>query len=138
MKCSSLSAIVCFYYLGANLTVMTGLYSTLQMLRAFYNSAQTKPYQFRKRQLQLLKRSLYKYEKEIEKALYADLKKNAEETYATETGLVLAEINVTLKKLKGWMHPLSTGTNLVNLPSSSKIYRDPLGVVLLISPWNYP
>jgi aldehyde dehydrogenase (NAD+) len=117
---------------------MTGLYATLEVLRTFYNSGETKPFEFRKRQLQLLKRSLYKYEKEIEKALYTDLKKNAEETYATETGLVLAEINVTLKKLKGWMHPRSTGTNLVNFPSSSKIYRDPLGVVLIIAPWNYP
>jgi NAD-dependent aldehyde dehydrogenases len=70
--------------------------------------------------------------------LYADLKKSAEETYATETGLILAEINVALKNLRNWMQPESAATNLVNFPSSSKIYRDPLGVVLIISPWNYP
>ena len=79
-----------------------------------------------------------KYDKEIEQALFADLKKNREETYATETGLVLAEINVTLKNLREWMEPKSAGTNLVNLPSTSKIYRDPLGIVLIIAPWNYP
>ncbi len=117
---------------------MTDLNSSLADLRSYYNSHSTKSYAFRKKQLQLLKQTLLAYEKEIEKALYADLKKNAEETYATETGLVLAEINVVLKNLCRWMKPESVETNLVNFPSSSKIYRDPLGVVLIISPWNYP
>ncbi len=117
---------------------MTGLNSSLGALRSYYNSHSTKPYIFRKEQLQLLKQTLLKYDKEIEQALFADLKKNREETYATETGLVLAEINVTLKNLREWMGPKSAGTNLVNLPSTSKIYRDPLGVVLIIAPWNYP
>ena len=117
---------------------MADLNSSLEALKNYYNSHATKPYAFRKKQLQLLKQILLANEKEIGKALYADLKKNAEETYATETGLVLAEINVALKNLKRWMQPASAGTNLVNLPSTSKIYRDPLGVVLIISPWNYP
>ena len=117
---------------------MDGLISLLEKLRVFYDSGETKTYSFRKNQLLSLKYALKKYENEIESALYADLKKNSEETYASETGLVLAEINVALKKLKGWMGPQSAGTNLVNFPSSSKIYRDPLGVVLIIAPWNYP
>lgn len=117
---------------------MTDLNSSLSNLRSYYNSHATKPYAFRKKQLQFLKKTLLANEKEIEQALYADLKKNPEETYATETGLVLAEINVALKNLHLWMEPQSVRTNLVNFPSSSKIYRDPLGVVLIISPWNYP
>src|SRR5947209_10470657 len=88
--------------------------------------------------MQLLKKTLIKYETEIAQALFIDLKKNAEETYATETGLVLAEINVAIKNLRKWMKPQSAGTNLVNFPSSSKIHHDPLGVVLIIAPWNYP
>ena len=117
---------------------MADLNYSLGKLKNYYNSHATKPYAFRKKQLQLLKQILLYNEKEIEQALYADLKKNAEETYATETGLVLAEINVALKNLRSWIQPISAGTNLVNLPSTSKIYRDPLGVVLIISPWNYP
>ncbi len=117
---------------------MADLNSSLEALKNYYNSHATKLYAFRKKQLQLLKQILLDNEKEIEKALNKDLKKNVEETYATETGLVLAEINVTLKNLRSWMRPASAGTNLVNLPSTSKIYRDPLGVVLIISPWNYP
>lgn len=117
---------------------MDGLISALANLRNHYNSHATKPYAFRKEQLNKLKRVILKYEKEIDKALYADLKKNVEETYATETGLVLAEINIALKNLRSWMRAETVTTNLVNLPSTSKIYTEPLGVVLIISPWNYP
>jgi aldehyde dehydrogenase (NAD+) len=117
---------------------MTGLISSLEDMRTFYSTGETRSYAFRKKQLELLKKCLFTYEKEIESALFSDLKKNAEETYASETGLVLAEINVALKKLKRWMKPVSARTNLVNFPSSSKIYHDPLGVVLIIAPWNYP
>jgi aldehyde dehydrogenase (NAD+) len=85
-----------------------------------------------------LKKALIRYEYEIAQALFADLKKNPEVVHATETGLLLAEVNVALKKLKNWMQPGRVATNLMNLPGSSKIYRDPLGVVLIIAPWNYP
>ncbi len=117
---------------------MTDLAASLANMRNYYNSGATKPYDFRYSQLKKLKHALIEYEAEIEKALFADLKKNSEEAYATETGLVLAEINATLKNLKRWMKPKHARTNLVNLPSTSKIYRDPLGVVLIIAPWNYP
>lgn len=110
----------------------------LNLMRSYYESGVTKSHTFRKRQLQLLKESILKYEKEIYDALHADLKKSVEETYATETGLVLADINVAIKKLHQWMKPHKAKTNLVNFPSSSKIFYDPKGVVLIISPWNYP
>lgn len=117
---------------------MADLTSSLTQLRSYYKNQATRSYSFRKKQLQLLKQALLTNEKKIEQALYADLKKSAEETYATETGLILAEINFTLKNLRRWMQPRSAATNLVNFPSTSKIYRDPLGVVLIIAPWNYP
>lgn len=110
----------------------------LQNMRIHFESGVTKPYQFRKQQLLLLKKAVIKYEKEISDALFADLKKSAEESYSTEIGLVLSELNVAIKNLQEWMRPKSVVTNLVNLPSSSTIYRDALGVVLIISPWNYP
>ena len=117
---------------------MTDLNSSLAALRSYYNSHITNPYAFRKRQLHLLKQALLANEKEIERALYTDLKKSPEETYASETGLILAEINAAVKNLRRWIQPETVATNLVNFPSSSKIYRDPLGVVLIIAPWNYP
>jgi aldehyde dehydrogenase (NAD+) len=111
---------------------------SLTATRNYFNSGVTRSYDFRITQLKKFKQSLLAHEKEINDALYADLKKSAEETYATELGLLLAEMNGTIKNLRKWMRPQSAGTDLVNLPSSSKIYRDPLGVVLIISPWNYP
>jgi aldehyde dehydrogenase (NAD+) len=110
----------------------------LSALRSFYDSGATKPIAFRKQQLTKLRQVLQKYEVAISQALYSDLKKSPEESYGTETGLVLAEINHTLKNLHRWLGPQKTETNLVNLPSGSKVYRDPLGVVLIIGPWNYP
>ena len=86
----------------------------------------------------LLRESLLQHEQAIAEALHADLKKSREESYGTETGLVLAELNNSLRHLRKWMRPRRAGTNLVNLPSSSRVYRDPLGVVLIIAPWNYP
>ncbi|MGN6354279.1 MAG: aldehyde dehydrogenase family protein, partial [Parafilimonas sp.] len=70
--------------------------------------------------------------------LYIDLKKNKEETWVTETGFVIAEINAALKNLHKWMRKEKVSTNLVNLPSASYIITEPLGVVLIIGPWNYP
>jgi aldehyde dehydrogenase (NAD+) len=107
-------------------------------MQAFYNRGSTRSYSFRKEQLLNLKKTLLKYEGEIYHALYADLGKSKEEAYASELGLVLAEINHALNNLRNWMEPKSVRTTMVNLPSSSKIYRDSLGVVLIISPWNYP
>jgi aldehyde dehydrogenase (NAD+) len=110
----------------------------LSAMRSYYESGITKTYTFRKKQLQLLKEAVLKYEREIYNALYSDLKKSPEESYATESGLILADINVALNKLHKWMKPKRAGVDFVNLPSYGKIYRDPLGVVLIIAPWNYP
>ncbi|MEO5595086.1 MAG: aldehyde dehydrogenase family protein [Chitinophagaceae bacterium] len=110
----------------------------LSAVRNYFNSGATRSYAFRKAQLQKLKQAILSNETGINQALYQDLKKSPEEAYSTETGLLLAEINGAIKKLRQWMEPMRTGTDLINLPSSSKIYRDPLGVVLIISPWNYP
>jgi aldehyde dehydrogenase (NAD+) len=113
-------------------------FTRLENMRNYYESGATRPYAFRKRQLELLKEVILKYENEINEALYSDLKKSPEEAYATETGLILAEINLTIKNLLRWMKPERVKTNLLNFPSSSKILYDPRGVVLIISPWNYP
>lgn len=114
------------------------LTDALILMRHYYDSGVTRSFRFRKEQLQHLKRALLKYEQTIHDALYADLKKNPEESWVTETGFILTEINVALKGLRNWMEPEHVSTNLVNLPSSSYILREPLGVVLIMTPWNYP
>src|SRR5882724_10191799 len=111
---------------------------SLQPIRRYYETGITRSYAFRIEQLKKFKAAVLKYETEIEAALYDDLKKSPEETYATETGLLIAELNTTIKHLRQWMRPERKGTNLVNLPSSSYIVKDPLGAVLIIGAWNYP
>ncbi|HZE83094.1 MAG TPA: aldehyde dehydrogenase family protein, partial [Puia sp.] len=110
----------------------------IQALRQFFQTGITRPHDWRRQQLLSLRAAVLEHQQDIAAALYTDLKKSPEEAYGTETGLLLAEINTTLKNLRSWMRPRRAGTNLLNLPSSSKIYRDPLGVVLIIAPWNYP
>ena len=128
------------HLLHPNIFVMNNenLLPSLTAARSYFNSGATRSYEFRKAQLQKFKLAILANEDGINKALYTDLKKSAEEAWASELGLLMAEINLSIKKLRQWMQPQSAGTDLVNLPSSSKIYRDPLGVVLVISPWNYP
>ena len=110
----------------------------LIQMRNYFNSGITKPYAFRKEQLNKLQRAVKKYEKQIHDALYSDLKKSPEECWVTETGFLLSEISYTLKHLKNWMQPNMVPTNLLNIPSTSFVLQEPLGVVLVISPWNYP
>jgi aldehyde dehydrogenase (NAD+) len=112
--------------------------ASIQDLRAYFLSGATQTYDFRINQLKRLKKVVLDAEKEIYGALYADLKKTEEDAWATEIGFFLSELNHTLQNLKGWMRPTEVSTNLVNLPSSSFTIQEPLGVVCIIAPWNYP
>lgn len=110
----------------------------LQEQESYFASGATLSYAFRKAQLEKLKAALYKHEEAIYTALAKDLKKNKEEVWVTEIGFTVAEINYALKHLKKWMRPQRVKTNLLNFPSKSFILTEPLGVVLIIGPWNYP
>jgi aldehyde dehydrogenase (NAD+) len=110
----------------------------LQQLRARFEEGALRSYDQRIAALTALRTAILQREAAIHKALYADLKKSEEESWVTETGFLLAEIRHTLKHLKGWMKRRRVPTNLLNLPSRSFIYKEPLGVVLIIGPWNYP
>jgi aldehyde dehydrogenase (NAD+) len=110
----------------------------LSDLRRYFDSGITRPYSFRLEQLKELKRSILNHEQDLYDALYTDLKKSPEETWVTETGLVISELTTAIKNLRRWMEPESTATNLLNLPSGSRVMKEPLGVVLIIGPWNYP
>lgn len=112
--------------------------ASLEKMRQYFNGGETKPYSFRKEQLKKLKASILNHEEQLYDALCTDLKKSKEETWVTETGMVISELNVAIKDLRNWMEPERVSTNLLNLPSGSRIMREPLGVVLIIGPWNYP
>ena len=110
----------------------------LLAMRQYFDGGATKSYTFRKEQLKKLRAALLKYEAAFHTALYSDLKKSPEECWVTETGFLLSEINATLKIFKQWMQADAVPTNLLNMPSTSFVMKEPLGVVLIIGPWNYP
>lgn len=115
-----------------------GIVDQLNDCRKFFSTGATKAYAYRKEQLKKLKATIEKHEQEIYAALHTDLKKSPEECWVTENGLVLGELNTSISYLKKWMEPESKHTNLLNFPSSSYVLKEPLGVVLIIAPWNYP
>lgn len=110
----------------------------VEKLRTFFRSGAVRTREARIGYLKKFRSSILSHEEELYEALQTDLGKCKEEVWATETGLVLAELNYTIKHLRRWMTPESVGTNLVNFPSSSRILKEPMGVVLIIGPWNYP
>lgn len=109
-----------------------------QKQQAFFASGATRPYAFRKEQLKKLHALIKAWEPRILEALKQDFRKPEFETYGTEIGPLYTEIKHTLAHLRSWMKPVQVKTPLPFLPSSSWTYADPLGITLIISPWNYP
>jgi aldehyde dehydrogenase (NAD+) len=106
--------------------------------KAYFNSGATRSYEFRRKQLVLLKQIIKQNEQAILDALALDMHKPAFEAFLSEIGFVYEEINLTLSNLKSWMKPKSVATPVALQLSSSYIYKDPLGLTLIIGPWNYP
>jgi len=104
----------------------------------FFNSSATRTYDFRINELKKLKRGIIKFERQFSAALKDDLGKSEFEAYVTEIGFVLHDLTGTIKKLKKWMRPKRIKTPLLTQPASSQIHFAPLGVNLIISPFNYP
>ncbi len=114
-------------------------YQTLVNLqREYFNLNITKDVDFRIKQLQKLKKILTANESLLDKAIYDDFKKSSFENYLTELSLIYHEINLSIKKLKEWSKKITVATNIANLPGSSYIIPEPLGVTLIIGAWNYP
>lgn len=109
-----------------------------QKMRAYFQSGATLPVEHRKRALEQLRAYLKANEERILAALTTDLGKAPFEGYATELGLVYDEISTCLKHLGSWSRPRRVPTPIVHFHATSKVYPSPMGVVLVLSPWNYP
>ncbi|RFS22823.1 aldehyde dehydrogenase [Chitinophaga silvatica] len=109
-----------------------------QAQQNYFQSGATLPYSFRRQQLKLLKKGIKKFEERILSALQADLRKHPVEAYSSEVGFLYEEINYMLENLKSWMEPEIVSSPFVTYPSSSRVYKQPLGLTLIIGPWNYP
>jgi aldehyde dehydrogenase (NAD+) len=110
----------------------------LSSQRDFFNTGVTHKYETRIECLNKLKSGLQKYENEFHAALKQDLGKSEFEAYLAETGFCQHELTETIKKLRKWMKPKRTLTSMLVQPATSKVQYFPLGVNLIISPFNYP
>lgn len=117
---------------------MSNVQKMVDEQKAFFQTGKTKEIDFRVNNLQLLYQAIQTNEKEIMDALQQDLNKANFESYVTEIGMVLEEISYMLKNMRGLLKAKRVRTPLAQFPSTSKIYKEPYGNVLIIAPWNYP
>ena len=106
--------------------------------RAYFETGVTRDIAVRRRALQALQASVRRHEEVLCSALRADLGKSAVESYMTEIGIVAGEIRFALRNLKRWMRPRRVPTPLFAWPARSRVRYEPLGVVLVVAPWNSP
>lgn len=106
--------------------------------RHYYTMGATQSVEFRLAQLKKLYALVKDNEEALNNALALDLGKSAYEAYITEIGIVLSELSYAIKHLKKWSKPKKVLTPLSLFPSSSQILKEPYGVALILSPWNYP
>ncbi|CAH1453952.1 unnamed protein product [Lactuca virosa] len=107
-------------------------------LRGTVVAGKTKSYEWRVKQLKSLLKMVEERDKQICDALFSDLSKPEMEAFIHEIALIKNSCKLSLKKLKEWMKPEKVKTTLSTFPSSAEIVPEPLGVVLVISAWNYP
>ncbi|MEA5571814.1 aldehyde dehydrogenase [Calothrix sp. UHCC 0171] len=110
----------------------------LREQRQYFRAGATKSVDFRIAQLQALKQVVIEHESEILEALKADLNKPEFEAYTSEFSFVIQEINYALKNIKNWAKTKKVSIPLILSPASAQMIPEPLGVVLIIGPWNYP
>lgn len=110
----------------------------VKVQRKYYETEVTKSWNHRIAALNRLEQAILKWEPKIEQALKKDLNKSVFESYMTEVGMVLSELRYVKKHLKQWMMDKKVKTPLAQFPARSYVKAEPYGVVLIMSPWNYP
>ena len=106
--------------------------------RLAYTSGRTRPREWRVATLKRLRALVETHEDRLLAALAADFGKPRFEAWATEIGFILSDIDHTLAHLSNWMAPEKVVTPVAFKPGTSAIVPEPVGVVCVIAPWNYP
>ena len=117
---------------------MENIEQIIKQQHDYFKTLKTHEYAFRMKQLTLLYQKIKYYQKEIEEALYLDLRKTAFEAYSTEIGYVLSSIENTKKHLKKWIKSKTKLAPYYLFGAYDKIIYRPLGISLIIGPFNYP
>lgn len=117
---------------------MNSISEILVKQHAFFKSQNTKHIAFRLEKLKALKAEIISNEQNIYEALNLDFNKPEFESFISEYGIVISQLNLAIKKLKRWAKPKRIKSSILTFPSKDYIYKEPYGAVLIIAPWNYP
>ncbi|CAI0555384.1 unnamed protein product [Linum tenue] len=110
----------------------------VKQLRQSFKSGKTKSYQWRVSQLKGIAKMVEERESDIVQALYQDLSKPPLEAFVAEISMAKSSCREAIEGLQDWMKPEKAKTGISTYPSTAEIVSDPLGVVLVISTWNFP
>jgi aldehyde dehydrogenase (NAD+) len=116
----------------------TDVFGIVERQREYYRSGITRDLEHRRRMLKKIRNLISREQGFILDALKKDMNKPALEAYASEIAITLGEIRLALRKLDSWSRPRRVKTALPLLPSLCCTVPEPLGVVLVMAPWNYP
>ncbi|XP_027335462.1 aldehyde dehydrogenase family 3 member F1-like [Abrus precatorius] len=119
-------------------STVEALEKDLKNVRKYYGTGKTKEASWRQSQLKGLRNFLVEKEEEILKALKKDLGKHYVEAFRDEVGALMKTLNLATKSLKNWMAAKEAKLPRIALLSSAEIVPEPLGLVLIISSWNFP
>ncbi|MBX7214004.1 MAG: aldehyde dehydrogenase family protein [Thermoflexales bacterium] len=117
---------------------MTDLATLVAGQRTFFNTGATRSIEGRRKRLRALGDALRRHEPALLRALHDDLRKPAGESYSTEIGQVVFEINHAQRHLAGWMRRRRVPLSLAQIPGAAAIHPQPRGVSAILAPWNYP
>ena len=107
--------------------------------RAFFSAGSTLDVSWRLRQLKKLRSAVLAYEEEFEAAMKEDLGRGRVEACLLDIVPTISEINETIRGLRRWARPDRHFSGLMCFPScTTKVYKMPYGVTLIISPYNFP
>lgn len=110
----------------------------MQKQSAFFHSGKTFDIAYRIDALNRLEKSILKYEDSLYTALKKDLGKSKAEAYMCEVGLTLSELRYVRKHVSSWSRNRRVVTPLAQFHAKSFTVQEPYGIVLVMSPWNYP
>ncbi|NLA36914.1 MAG: aldehyde dehydrogenase family protein [Actinobacteria bacterium] len=107
-------------------------------VRETFNSGRTRPMAWRRRQLEGLIKMMKVHEQEFVDAIISDLGRPVLEAFSADIGHARLQIKYVLKHFEQWARTEKVNPGLLSQPGTAEIIKEPLGVALIIAPWNYP